>query len=143
MAGLVRQLEHGLVVQVIVVIMGQDHRFDRWQLLQADRRLVETFGTGPLHRRCAFGEYRIRDPELVVQLQQHRRMPQAVDALVRRRQQLFVGQWLHRNGPGGASVARFVEQHAPENAQRLAQPRTPDRRVITERTLFLQGRFGT
>ncbi|MCY1464131.1 hypothetical protein D9M71_821170 [compost metagenome] len=47
--GLGSQSEHGLVIEVVVVVMRQNNRFDRRQLVDADRRLVEAFRPGPLH----------------------------------------------------------------------------------------------
>ncbi|MND87734.1 hypothetical protein D3C80_797420 [compost metagenome] len=111
--GLVRELEHGLMIQVIVVVVGQDHRFDRWQFFQADRWLVETLGAGPLYGRGTLGEDRVGDPEFVAQLEQHRGVAQAIDAVVGRCDQRGLSQGLHRDGRARASVLRFVEQHVP------------------------------
>ncbi|MNE52759.1 hypothetical protein D3C80_1474480 [compost metagenome] len=65
--GFVGDLQDGLMVQVIVVVVGQDHRFDFRQFIEADRWLVEPFGAGPLHRGGTLGKHRIGQPEFVAQ----------------------------------------------------------------------------
>ncbi|MOA20260.1 hypothetical protein D3C78_1406930 [compost metagenome] len=121
MFGLVRELQHSRMIQVIVVVVGQDHRFNRRQCFQADRWLVETLGAGPLHGRGALGEDRVGDPEFVAQLEQHCGMAQAIDAVIRRCDQRGLRQGLHRDGGARAGVLRFVEQRVPQDAHGFAK----------------------
>ncbi len=109
------------MIQVVIVVVGQDHCFDRWQFFQADRWLVKTLGACPLHRRGTLGEDRVGDPEFVAQLEQHRGVPQAIDAVVRRGNQRGLSQGLHRDGRTRAGVLRLVEQHVPQDAHGFAK----------------------
>ena len=94
-SGLGRQLEDGLMIEVVVMIVGKDHRFDRWQFFQADGRLMKTLRAGPLHGRGALGEHRVCQPEFIPQLEQYGGMAEAECAVVRRRQQRGARQRLN------------------------------------------------
>ncbi|MNP87135.1 hypothetical protein D3C76_1878290 [compost metagenome] len=58
------------MVEMIVVIVGQDYCFDLRQLIKTDRRLMKALGAGPLNRGSTLGEHRVGEPELIAQLQQ-------------------------------------------------------------------------
>ena len=66
-----RQRHDRRMIEVVVMVVRQDDALKRRQVLHADRRLVETLGTGPLHRRGAFREHRVGEPEAAVKLEQH------------------------------------------------------------------------
>ena len=141
-AGLVRQLHHGLVVQVVVVIVGKDYRLDRRQVFKADRRLVETLGAGPTERRCALGEHRVGQPKLAAHFQQYSGVPKAEHAVVGSGEQLLTGQRLHRDLTHRPRAAGLLEKHLPHDAQGLAQAAMLDGLLIGEVTLLLFGRLG-
>ncbi|MNQ96863.1 hypothetical protein D3C85_1124840 [compost metagenome] len=63
------QRQDGGMVQVIVMVVGEDHRLDGWQCLEGDGRRVPALGAEPLHRRGALAEHGIGQPELTVQLE--------------------------------------------------------------------------
>jgi hypothetical protein len=65
------ECEHCLAVQMVVVIVGQNHATQRRQISERDGRCMKAFWTKPLERRRAFGEDRVGQPELTAQLEQH------------------------------------------------------------------------
>lgn len=139
--GFSRQLQYRLVIEVVVMVVRQDHRFDRRQLVDADRRLVKTFWTGPLHGRGTLGEDRVSDPEFVAHFQQQGRVAEAVNAVIRCCQQVFTGQRLHRDRGGRSGIARLVENHVPHDPQHLAPTFALHRRMVTEQPLILARGF--
>ena len=135
------EFEYRFVVEMVVMVVREDHRFDRWQLVNADRWLVEAFRASPWHWRGPLGEDRVGDPEFVAHLQQQRRVPQAVNAVIGRCEQIFTGQRLHRNGGARTGVARFVENHVPHDPQHFAYPFALHRRMIAKQPLILSRGF--
>ncbi|MNM96713.1 hypothetical protein D3C81_1092000 [compost metagenome] len=97
MLGPIGQLAYRLFIEVIIVIMRKDHCGQRRKLFKFEWWLVKALGAGPLHRRGAFGKYRVGDEEALVQFQQYRGVPQAPQAAIRRFEQLLTAQRLHGN----------------------------------------------
>src|SRR6266702_7525526 len=62
--------KHGLTVQMIVMVVRQNHAAQRRQIRERDGRRMKTLGTEAPERRRAFGEYRVGQPELTAQLEQ-------------------------------------------------------------------------
>ena len=112
--------EHRLAVQMVVVVVRQNHAAQRRQVGERNGRRMKAFGTEPPERRCTFGENRIGQPELTAQLEQHGRMPEAIQAAVRRRVELFARQRIDGQGACRRRAVRLVEQHIPHDAQGLA-----------------------
>ncbi|SVK47286.1 Uncharacterised protein [Acinetobacter baumannii] len=76
-----RQLPHRAPVKVIIMVMGDQHRIHRRQLLHRQRRRRSALRAVKAQRRCAFGQRRIDQDIAPAQPQQHRGMPQPPDAV--------------------------------------------------------------
>ncbi len=120
-ADTVGQRADGGAVEMVVVVMRQDHPGQRRQRIQCNRRGVETLGPGEWHRRGAFGKHRVGQPQPARQLHQQRGMAQPVQAAIQRGQQVRACQRLHRQGRGGHRGAGLAEHHGPHQAELLAQ----------------------
>ena len=57
------------MVEVVVVVVREDQAFDRRQLLERERRLVEALGPDEAERRSPLAEHRVDQPELALQLE--------------------------------------------------------------------------
>ena len=102
---------------VVVMIVREDHGADRWQLLDRDRRRVKAFWPGERQRRCPLGEHRIGQPPLAAQLEQHRGMPQTVQATIGCRLKFGARQALNRHRRRRHRAFGFVEKYVPPHAQ--------------------------
>ncbi|MNJ14882.1 hypothetical protein D3C77_91160 [compost metagenome] len=94
MLGAIGQLSDRLFIKVVIVVVREDHRSQRWQFFQLQRRRVKTLRTGPLHRRGALSKYRVGNKEAIMQFQQYRGMPQTPQAAIRCLKQLLAPQRL-------------------------------------------------
>ena len=83
-----RKLLDGCVVQVVVVVVRQDHAGNGRQLVNRDGRRMKTLGAQELERRGALGKHRVGQPELAVDLKEQGGVPQAPQAQVGRGQQV-------------------------------------------------------
>ena len=119
-ADLALQFKDRVVVEVIVVVVRQDHRLDRWQRVDGDGRRVPALGAVPLHGRGTFAENRIGQPEFAVELEQQAGMAQAPDALVRRGLQIRWRHFLHRDDPIRHRAVRLVEEKVEPQARPFA-----------------------
>ena len=118
-----RQRQDGSVVQVVVMVVRQDHAFNGRQVFQADGRRMEALGAHPLHRRCALRKHRVGQPEPALKLHQQGRVPEPVQAAVGRGLQLGGRQRGHRHRQGRHGVGGLVEKKAPSDCQGLAPAR--------------------
>ncbi|MNQ52647.1 hypothetical protein D3C85_666710 [compost metagenome] len=112
-ADLLLQRQDGVMVEVVVVIMGEDHRLYGGQRIQGDGRCVPALGAKPLHRRGALAEHGIRQPELALQFEQQTGVAEAPHAVVRGGYQPFTAHGLHRDGAIRHSAIRLGEQKIP------------------------------
>ncbi|MNI45781.1 hypothetical protein D3C73_1002210 [compost metagenome] len=101
------------MVEVVVVIMGEDHRLYGGQRIQGDRRCVPALGAKPLHRRGALAEHGVRQPELALQLEQQTGVAEAPHTVVRGGYQPFTAHGLHRDSAIRHSAIRLGEQKIP------------------------------
>ncbi len=58
-----RECPDGVAVEMVVVVMREDHALDVGQVRKRDGRRVEALRSDPLHRRGALREDRVREPE--------------------------------------------------------------------------------
>lgn len=112
-ADLLLQRQYGPVIEMVVVIMGEDHPLDGRQRFQGDGRLMPALGAEPLHRRGPLAEHGIRQPERALQLQQQSGVAEAPHAVVRRRDDPLPGHDLYRNGAIRHRALRLGEQEVP------------------------------
>ena len=137
-----RQLRDRGFVEMVVVVVREQHALDRRQLVDRDRRRVKALRPGPLHGRGALGEHRVGQPEGALELHQHRRVAEAHQGPVGRGQQLLAREAGHRQRRGGRGLGRLVEQHAPDDAGRLAPADRLRRHGIAEAAVAELRRIG-
>jgi hypothetical protein len=109
-----QRLDRGMV-EVIVVVMREQHAADRRELVDGDRWRMETLRPGPLHRRRALGKHRVGQPPVPTQLQQDRRMPEPVQAAIGRGIELRARECVHRHRRMRLGVLRLVEEEIPHH----------------------------
>ena len=140
--GLASQLHYRGMVEMVIVVVREDHAGDGRQFVDADRRCVEARRAHPLHRRGALGEHRIGQPVLAAQLQQDRGVPQPEQTAVRRSVEGSAVQRLHRNGVGRDGALGLVEQERPPDLRTVAQAHRRTGQGIAELAITVLRRIG-
>jgi hypothetical protein len=111
------ETRQGGKIQVVVVVMGDEHRIDAGQIVEPDTRRVVAPGAGEGHRAGALGPDRICDDVAPCHLDQEGGMSDQTDAQVARRRtrrrRVLEWAWVCF-GPGGIALGEPPAQELAE-----------------------------
>ena len=107
----------GALVEVVVVVVGEDDGLERREIANGDGRLMEAFGTGEPDGRGAMGEDWVREPEGILQLNEDSGVAETPEGAIGGGFEVFPGEPVDGDLALGSGVGWLVVHEFPEHAQ--------------------------
>jgi hypothetical protein len=105
--GFAGELLHGALVEVVVVVVGEEDGLERGQLANGDGRLVEALGAGEEDGRGAVGEDGVGEEEGALELEENGGVAEAPEGAVGAASRAARVRGRRELCPGGAWFAAF------------------------------------